>query len=142
MEYRRRFQVWLAVCLVSFPVTTGAGWADSPAKLDRTCGCKAGSYAVYGAGNESCAVYLTERSRNPDEHAIDAGFGQSLGWIAGYMSAANRAADARDVYDMDLSYVAHRIGVWCEEHPDKTLSDALDALTTERGNNSSLLPVE
>ncbi len=99
------------------------------AKLMHSCGCKIGSYAVYGAGEESCSTFTKEFAANPSIKDIDASYGQSLGWIAGYLSATNRALRKRDLLDSDLDYVAYQVNEWCQKNPDKTLSDAMDMLT-------------
>jgi hypothetical protein len=113
-------------------------WGDE-VKLGHSCGCATDSYATYGAGQDTCQTFLKEHAANPDSNQTDATFGQTLGWLAGYMSAANRGADTRDVYDMGLDYLTTLVADWCQENPEKILSDAMDAVTDSRSGTSGLL---
>ncbi len=114
-------------------------------KQGHSCGCTANSYSVYGAGQDSCENFLKEYENNPDSNRTDASYGQTLGWIAGYMSAANRQAKARDIYSSALDYMTFSIARWCRENPSATLSDAMDSLTdklnapgTEEGGDAAV----
>lgn len=114
-----------------------------PAKLDNSCGCTVDASAIYGAGQDTCATFMEEYAANPEiRDDVDATFGQSLGWVAGYMSARNRVAGVRDIYDMSLDYVAFWVAEWCEGNSDKTLLDAMEFLTEERGRKTGVLPLD
>tara|TARA_Y100001968_G_C19016474_1_gene553060 strand:+ start:57 stop:413 length:357 start_codon:yes stop_codon:yes gene_type:complete len=103
-------------------------YADTP-KLNQTCGCNEDAYIVYGAGSDMCSSFINEYSVNSDFFNIDNDFAQSLGWIAGFMSATNFNSGIRDNYDMDIRYVAHKVSEWCEQNLSKTLSNAMEAIT-------------
>ncbi len=115
----------LTICLISFasPVQS------EEAKLGKDCGCEVDSYAVYGAGTDSCKIYQKEYSANPSVNDIDAAYGQSLGWIAGYISATNKHLKQRDLFNSDLDYIANLIFRWCQKNPDETVVDAINYLT-------------
>lgn len=134
---RFRFHIFLVLCFL-----VAGGVAADPPKEGRTCGCQADTYATYGAGIETCGVFSREYAQNPDPDDVNASYGQSLGWIAGYMSATNHVMKKRDLYDLDLSYVAYKVAQWCGDNPDQTLSDAMESLTEERRNRKNLLPAE
>ncbi len=108
-------------------------------KKGHSCGCERDSYSVYGAGQDTCQTFLSEYAANPDSDQVDGSFGQTLGWLAGYMSATNRTAQTRDVYDMGLDYLAHVIANWCQQNPDKVLSEAMDSLTDSKSESAGLL---
>lgn len=113
----------------------GAGIKD-----EKTCGCAADAYSVYGAGQETCSTYLTEFNANPDPANIDAAYGQTLGWIAGYASAVNRQTSGRDIYDLDVRYMATLIAKWCRANPDRMVSEGMDDLTDKRLKADRILP--
>ncbi len=114
--------------MVFFTISTAFG---GEVKQGRSCGCAANSYSVYGAGQDSCKTYLEEFEKNPDSKITDASFGQTLGWIAGYVSATNRRAGKRDIFNAELDYLAFSIARWCRKNPQATLSDAMDSLTDQ-----------
>ena len=123
-------------------MTMGSPTVAAELKDGNTCGCAADAYAVYGAGQDSCAVYTTEFEANLDSKDIDASFGQTMGWIAGYVSAINRQAADNDVYNIDVSYMSTLIAKWCRANPDRMLSDAMDVLTDKRLKSNQLFSSE
>ncbi len=100
-------------------------------KQGHSCGCTTNSYSAYGAGQDSCKDFLREYEANADSNRTDSSYGQTLGWIAGYMSATNRQARVRDIFSSELSYMAFSIARWCKENPQATLSGAMDNLTDQ-----------
>ena len=132
--------MWKSLLLLLFGAVLLGGMPvrAEEVKTGKTCGCAVDAYSVYGAGQDSCAVFLSEQAANPDSNQTDGSYGQTLGWIAGYMSAVNRAAAVRDAYDMDLDYVAAKLATWCQQHPDEILSEAMDVLTDSRSGTSEL----
>ncbi len=116
--------VLLITIFVAIPAASSA-----EVKQGHSCGCAADSYSAYGAGQDSCKNFMKEYEENPDSNNTDASYGQTLGWIAGYMSATNRQAKARDIYSSELDYMTFSIARWCKDNPQATLSDAMDSLT-------------
>lgn len=133
---KHQLSISALVIIALSPLTTYAG---AP-KLGRTCGCSVDSQAIYGAGQDLCSTFVSEFDSNPGGSDVDASYGQSLGWIAGYMSAFNRSTESRDIYDMDLDYVAYQVAAWCRDNPEKFLSDAMAVLTDKQREKTGLLP--
>ncbi len=129
---------WFVAGLLLFSFMP-SGSAAAELKQDKTCGCKADDYVVYGAGVESCQVFLAEFDANTGKDAVDPAYAQTIGWIAGYISATNRKTTMRDVFDMGLDYVPVLLSKWCRQYPDRTLSEAMDALSDEREKGSGWL---
>lgn len=140
MPLRLRNAIAAAVVLLLIGFLPGDLAHAAPPKLSNSCGCEADASAVYGAGQDTCETYMAEYSANAEiREDVDSTFGQSLGWIAGYMSASNRDSGVRDIYDMSLDYVAYWISEWCGRNSDKTLLDAMEFLTEERGRKTGTL---
>lgn len=136
MRYMRsNLLLWIPLVLLG--MMAPAWGAD--VKDGHSCGCAVDAYSVYGAGQDTCQTFMAEHATNLDSGQVDGTYGQTLGWIAGYMSATNRGADTRDVFDMDLTYVAHLVAKWCQQNPDDVLSDAMNALSDSRTDNAGLL---
>ncbi|MCP4433596.1 MAG: hypothetical protein GY806_21670 [Gammaproteobacteria bacterium] len=124
----RKFVTCAMVLMITMFMAVPAA-SNGEVKQGHSCGCRSNSYSVYGAGQDSCEDFLKEYEKNPDSNRTDASYGQTLGWIAGYMSAANRQAMTRDIYSSALDYMTFSIARWCRGNPQATLSDAMDNLT-------------
>ncbi len=98
-------------------------------KHGSSCGCTSSAYSTYGAGQDSCVNFTEEFNSNPDSNKTDTNFAQTLGWIAGYVSATNRHSGKRDIFNAELDYLAFSIARWCLKNPQATLSDAMDSMT-------------
>ena len=86
-----------------------------------------GSFAVKGAGVETCASFLAARERNPGAHAM------FLGWLEGYLSAVNELSPG--VFDVafwrERSLLAALLEANCRGEPERRFGQVVRAMTKE-----------
>lgn len=81
--------------------------------------------AVAGAGSRSCAQMQTDIADLPNVRRA------YVSWMQGYLSGRNAAREAAGLALVDLAdYEAQWdwVAAWCDERPDETFADGVDAL--------------
>jgi hypothetical protein len=86
-----------------------------------------GSFAIKGAGVETCAAYLAARDRNPAAHAM------FLGWLEGYLTAVNELSPG--VFDVafwrERGLLGALLEVNCRGEPDQRYGVVVRAMVKE-----------
>jgi len=122
--------------IVLFLLFTGLQWA----MLARVMAADAeGRFAVRGAGMVECRVFVEEKRRNTPKLSL------YLGWIDGYVSAANQFSS--DTFDRvpwgNTVYLATLVESYCNKHPGERFYVAvgrlLENLSKQRLRTSSEL---
>lgn len=113
----------MRIAAIALVMALGIGVADAADEE--------GSFAMKGAGVETCASYLAARERNPGAHAM------FLGWLEGYLTAVNELSPG--VFDVafwrDRGLLAALLEVNCRGEPERRFGVVVRSMTKELARN-------